>query len=96
MFNGVGQTVILCFSKITEEQGKGSDNCILWPTQTYYSRLMSMLIQPPKLLQKWANLLRHLHIHMLWHVLCPAEPFDNRSSEAMMLQSWRKSTTLKS
>lgn len=58
-----------CLQKITADEAEGVIIAPMWPTQTYYPRLMSMLIQPPRLLLRTENLLRLPHScqsHPLW------------------------------
>ena len=58
-----------CLQKITADEAEGVIIAPMWPTQTYYPRLMSMLIQPPRLLPRKENLLRLPHScqsHPLW------------------------------
>ena len=58
-----------CLQKITADKAEGVIIVPMWPTQTYYPRLMSMLIQLPRLLPRKENLLRLPHSeksHPLW------------------------------
>ena len=58
-----------CLQKITADKAEGVIIVPMWPTQTYYPRLMSMLIQMPRLLPRKENLLRLPHSqksHPLW------------------------------
>ena len=58
-----------CLQKIIADKAEGVIIVPMWPTQTYYPRLMSMLIQMPRLLPRKENLLRLPHSqksHPLW------------------------------
>lgn len=58
-----------CLQKITEEEAEGVLIVPMWPTQTYYSKVMSMVIQPTRLLPMKENLLKLPHSqvsHPLW------------------------------
>ena len=58
-----------CLQKITADKAEGVMIVPMWPTQTYYPRMMSMLIQLPRLLPRKENLLRLPHSqksHLLW------------------------------
>ena len=58
-----------CLQKITTDKAEGVIIVRMWPTQTYYPRMMSMLIQPPRLLLRKENLLTLPHCqpnHPLW------------------------------
>ena len=58
-----------CLQKIIVDEAEGVIIVPMWPTQTYYPRIMSMLIQPPRLFLKKENLLRLPHSdtsHPLW------------------------------
>ena len=50
-----------CQQKITTDKAEGVIIVPMWPTQTYYSSVMSMLFQRPRLLQRKENLLRLPH-----------------------------------
>lgn len=65
-------------------------------TDLLYSRLMSMLIQPPKMLQNRRFCLA-ISISTCCGMFCVRlSLLTTGVPEAMMLQSWRKSTILKS
>ena len=58
-----------CLQKITQEQAEGVIIVPMWSTQTYYPRLLSMVIQPPRPLPMKENLLTLPHSqmsHPLW------------------------------
>ena len=58
-----------CLQKIIADKAEGVIIVPMWSTQTYYPRLMSMLIQMPRLLPRKENLLRLPHSqksHPLW------------------------------
>lgn len=58
-----------CLQKITADKAEAVTIVPMWPTQTYYPRIMSMLIEPPRLLLRKENLLRLPHCrlnHPLW------------------------------
>jgi len=46
-----------CLQKITQEEAEGVIIVLIWSTQTYYPRLLSMVIQPPRRLPMKENLL---------------------------------------
>lgn len=77
-----------CLQKITADEAEGVVIVPMWPTQTYYPRLMSMLIQLPRLLPRKENLLRLLHSqksHPLWKKMqlmaCPVSGIASRQKE---------------
>ena len=77
-----------CLQKITADEAEGVIIVPMWPTQTYYARLMSMLIQRPRLLPRKENLLRLLHSqrsHPLWKKMqlmaCPVSGIASRQKE---------------
>lgn len=58
-----------CLQKITADKAEGVIIVPMWPTQTHYPGLMSMLIQWPRLLPRKENPLRLPHSqksHLLW------------------------------
>lgn len=58
-----------CLQKISQDQADGLIIVPMWPTQTFYPILMSMLTQQPRLLPKNQNLLKLCHSpasHPLW------------------------------
>jgi len=58
-----------CLQKITQEEAEGVIIVSMWSTQTYYPRLLSMVIQPPRRLPMKENLLTLPHSrmsHPLW------------------------------
>ena len=93
-----------CLQKIIVDEAEGVIIVPMWPTQTYYPRIMSMLIQPPRLLLKKENLLRLPHSdtsHPLWQKMqlmaCLVSGKASKQQEfqkklEVSLQSWRKST----
>ena len=58
-----------CLQKIIVDEAEGVIIVPMWPTQKYYPRIMSMLVQPPRLLLKKEKLFRLPHSdtsHPLW------------------------------
>ena len=47
-----------CLKKITANEAVGVIIALMWPTQTYFPGLMSLLIRPPRLLPRKESLLR--------------------------------------
>ena len=80
-----------CLQKIIVDEAEGVIIVPMWPTQTYYPRIMSMLIQVPRLLLKKDNLLRLPH-----GMSCIRKSLETagipEEARGIMLQSWRKST----
>ena len=77
-----------CLQNITADKAKSVIIVPMWPTQTYYPRLMSMLIQLPRLLSRKENLLRLPHSqksHPLWKKMqlmaCPVSGIASRPKE---------------